>query len=249
MGSGDIVNESMSFDHRLPVLTFEDMRLTRLFCHEPQRCVTVNEYAAATGIPVDRLLEMLSSPLQRGELDVEAVGGEIFVHTAPMGRPAPKGFGQTQPNLWEVLRRDHSREQAYALWRIMRDMESGGWRVEADARYVPSGRVENALLGLRLSLSIVPVLVLPELNDLSAQSGPLARFEIGGMGLCAVTCLHRKLDATVTAVRQWMLGRPARAGLDVIVLEAPRYQPVLLTSDDGSLTPRSVTVDAISSSR
>lgn len=237
------------FDHRLPILTFEDMRLTRLFHQEPQRCATINEYAAATGIPVDRLLEMLSIPLQRGELDVEAVGGEIFVQTAPMGRPAPSGFGQTQPNLWEVLRRDHPREQAYALWRIMRDMESGGWRVEADARFVPTGRMENALLGLRFSLSTVPVVVLPELSDLASQAGALTRLEMSGMGLCAVTCLHRKLDAVVTAVRQWMLGRPARAGLDVLVLEAPRYQPVLLTSDDGSITPRSTTVDAITSTR
>lgn len=237
------------FDHRLPILTFEDMRLTRLFHQEPQRCATISEYAAATGIPVDRLLEMLSIPLQRGELDVEAVGGEIFVQTAPMGRPAPSGFGQTQPNLWEVLRRDHPREQAYALWRIMRDMESGGWRVEADARFVPTGRMENALLGLRFSLSTVPVVVLPELSDLASQAGTLTRLEMSGMGLCAVTCLHRKLDAVVTAVRQWMLGRPARAGLDVLVLEAPRYQPVLLTSDDGSITPRSTTVDAITSTR
>lgn len=243
------MSAAIPFDHRLPVLTFEDMRLTRLFHQEPQRCATVNEYAAATGIPVDRLLEMLSHPLQRGELDVEAVGGEIFVQTAPMGRPAPKGFGQTQPNLWEILRRDHSREQAYALWRIMRDMESGGWRVEADARFVPTGRMESALLGLRFSLSTVPVLVLPDPVDISSQAGPLTHLEIAGMGLCAVTCLHRGLDATVTAVRQWMLGRPARAGLDVLVLEDPRYQPVLLTSDDGSITPRSVTIDAISSNR
>jgi hypothetical protein len=28
----------------------------------------------------------------------------------------------------------------------------------------------------------------------------------------------------------------------VLVLEAPRYQPVLLTSDDGGLNPRSVSV-------
>jgi hypothetical protein len=245
----DAMTVPMPFDHRLPILTFDDMRLTRLFHQEPTRCATVNEYAAATGISVDRLLELFSGPLQRGELDVEAVGGEIFVHTAPLGRPSPQGFGQTQPNLWEVLRRERGRDEAYALWRILRDMENGGWKVEADARFVPTGRVETAMLGLRFSLSTVPVLVLPATADVSSQSGPLTVLEVAGMGLCAVTCLHRNLDPTVTAVRQWMLGRPARAGLDVLVLEAPRYQPVLLTSDDGSITPRSVTIDAISQAR
>jgi hypothetical protein len=225
------------------------MRLTRLFHQEPRRCATVNEYAAATGITVDRVLEMFSDPLRRGELDVEAVGGEIFVQTAPAGRPAPREFGQTQPNLWEVLRRDHPRDEAYALWRILRDMESGGWKVEADARFEPTGRTKIAHLGLRFSLSTVPVLVLPDLADVSSQAGPLTALEMAGMGLCAVTCAARRLDASATAVRQWMLGRPARAGLDVLVLEAPRYQPVLLTSDDGSITPRSVTIDAIANSR
>lgn len=239
----------MPFDPRLPILTFEDMRLTRLFQQEPMRCATINEYAVATGISVDQLLSMLSGALQRGELDVEAVGGEIFLQTAPAGRPAPQGFGQTQPNLWEVLRRDHPREQAYALWRVLRDLEAGGWRVEGDGRAVPTARVEGALLGLRFSLSTVPVLVLPELSTLASQSGPLTAMEMAGMGLCAVTCLHRELDPAVTAVRQWMLGRPARAGLDVLVLEAPRYQPVLLTSDDGSITPRSVTIEAVVDSR
>jgi hypothetical protein len=65
------------------------------------------------------------------------------------------------------------------------------------------------------------------------------------MGLCAILCRHRELDVMITAVRRWMLGRPARAGLDVLVLEAPRYQPVLLTSDDGGLNPRSVSVDVL----
>lgn len=239
----------MPFDPRRPIMTFDDMRLTRLFQQDPLRCATINEYAAATGMTVDQLLGMLSGPLQRGELDVEAVGGEIFVQTAPAGRPAPDGFGQTRPNLWETLRRAHPREEAYALWRILRDMEAGGWRVEADARAVPTGKVPGALLGLKFSLSTVPVLVLPSVEALSSQSGPLTGLEMAGMGLCAVTCPHRDLDRVVTAVRQWMLARPARAGLDVLVLEAPRYQPVLLTSDDWSVTPRTVTVEAISNAR
>lgn len=240
---------TLPFDARRPIMTFDDMRLTRLFQQEPMRCATINEYAAATGMTVDQLLKMLSGPLQRGELDVEAVGGEIFLQTAPAGRPAPQEFGQTRPNLWETLRREHPREEAFALWRILRDMEAGGWKVEADGRMIPTAKVEGVLLGLRFALSTVPVLILPTLPSLSSQSGPLTHLEMVGMGLCAVTCPHQGLDQAVTAVRQWMLGRPARAGLDVLILEAPRYQPVLLTSDDGSVTPRTVTVEAISENR
>jgi hypothetical protein len=230
------------FDPHEPVLTFDDMRLTRAFQRDPHRCASINEYATATGINVDGILELLREPLERGALDVEAVGGEVFVHTAPGGRPGPRGAGQVPPNLWELLRRDHTEDEAFALWRITRDLQAGGWTVEADPRNIPSIATQTALLAVRFSNSVVPVLVLPALDDVASQSGMLTRYEIAGMGLCAVICEHRQLDSMVTAVRRWMLGRPARAGLDVLVLEAPRYQPVLLTSDDGGLNPRSVSV-------
>jgi hypothetical protein len=213
---------------------------------DPQRCATLNEYAAATGIDVSALLRILAEGLQRGDIQVEAVGGEIFLHTAPRGRPTPPENAQVAPNLWELLRRGHSAEEAYALWRITRDMQAAGWSVEADARGIPAAGGETALLGLRFAQSVVPVMILPPLEYLASQAGALTRYEVSGMGLCAVACKHRDLEPASTAVRRWMLGRPARAGLDVLILEAPRYQPILLTSDDGGIEPRSVTIDYLS---
>lgn len=230
------------YDPNQPVLTFDDMRLTRLMQREPGRCASINEYAGATGLSIDAVLSLLREPMRREELAIEAVGGEVFVHTAPDGRPTPRGKGQIPPNLWEVLRREHTPEESFTLWRITRDLEAAGWYVEADPRNIPTISGETALLGLRFTGSVVPLLILPPFDDVSSQSGPLTRFEVAGTGLCALTCLHRKLDGAVTAVRTWMLGRPTRANLDVLVLEAPRYQPILLTGDDGGITPRAVTV-------
>jgi hypothetical protein len=234
------------FDQNQPILTFADMRLTRVFQQESARCASINEYAAATGIGIDALLDLLRESMVRQDLGVEAVGGEIFVHTAPNGRPTPPGRGQVAPNLWELLRRDHTAEEAYTLWRVYRDLEVGGWFVEADPMRIPTVQGETALLGLRVARNVIPLLILTSPAELARQSGPLTKFDIAGTGLVAVTCLHRRLDEAVTAVRQWMLGRPARAGLDVLVLEAPRYQPVLLTSDDGGITPRAVSQSVLS---
>ena len=229
------------YDPNQPVLTFDDMRLTRVMQQEPWRCASINEYAGATGLGIDRILELLREPMRREEIAIEAVGGEIFLHTAPAGRPTPRGLGQVPPNLWEVLRREHTSEESFTLWRITRDLEAGGWHVEADPRNIPTIAGETALLGLRFTASVVPLLILPAMEEVSSLSGPLTRFEVAGTGLCALTCLHRRLDAAVTAVRTWMLGRPIRANLDVLVLEAPRYQPILLTGDDGGISPRAVT--------
>jgi hypothetical protein len=236
------VSASFIYDPNQPVLTFDDMRLTRLVQQEPRRCASINEYVGATGISVDRLLTMLQEPLERGDVDIEAVGGEVFLHTGPAGRPTPRDRSQVPPNLWEILRREHTAEESFTLWRITRDLEAGGWDIEVDPQNIPMVAGEVALLGLRFSASVVPLLILPALEEIASQSGPLTRFDIAGTGLCALTCLHRKLDPAVTAVRRWMLGRPLRAGLDVLVLEAPRYQPILLTADDGGITPRAVTM-------
>lgn len=237
------MNTPYRFDPRRPVLTFGDMRLTQAFQREPQRYASVNEYAAATDIPVDDLLDLLRDGLELGAIDIEAVGGEIFVHTAPAGRTGAGSEWQVAPNLWELLRLGHDTEEAFALWRITRDLQAAGWDVEANPQYLPTtGDGRTALLGLRFVNGVVPVVVFPEPAVVASQAGPLTRYEMARMGLAAVLCEHGNLDSTITAVRRWMLGRPARAGLDVLIAEAPRYQPVLLTSDDGGLTPRAVSV-------
>lgn len=227
----------MTASHQNSVLTFEDIRLTRVMQREPERFATVNEYAAATGMTVERILELLAGPLGVGELDVEAVGGEIFVHTAPHGRPVPSDRRSVPANMWERLRTVHDQEAAYTLWRVSRDLQANGWNVETDPMRTPRIGTHSALLGLQVGRNIVPILLLPGRDDLGNPAGVLSKVEASGMKLCAVTCLHRELDATITAVRRWMLLRQEPI-LDLLILEAPRYSPVLLSCDDGGLTPR-----------
>lgn len=233
---------SFTYDAFQTVLTFADMRLTHCMQRDSRRCATVNEYAAATGISVTRILDILNEPLTKGDIDIEAVGGEIFVHTAPQGRPTPAHLSQVPPNLWEILRRNHDPEAAFAIWRIGRDLETSGWNIESDGGRVPTVPGQQILLGLRFTLNVVPVIIFPSVAEIETQGGLLTKYELSGVGLCAFTCLHHKLERSITGVRHWMLGRPSRAGLDVIILEAPHYQPVLLTSDDGGISPRSTTI-------
>jgi DNA-binding transcriptional LysR family regulator len=237
------MNNAFHYDPTQPVLTTADMRLTRLLQQDPLRCASVNEYAGQTGIDVGTVLDLLGPALDASEIHLEPVGGEIFVHTAPAGRPVAHGQRQVPPNLWETLREGRSQDEAFSLWRLVRDLEVGGWSVEPAARRLPvvGGRVP--LLGLRFGPGIVPLLVFPDLSQVANQAGPLTVYERSGVGICAITCRARELDRAATAVRRWMLEHHTRARCDVLLLEAPRYQPVLLTADDGGITPRSVTID------
>lgn len=225
------------------VLTFDDLRLTRLMLQDPQRCATVNEYAGATGITVGRILELLTPALEKGELVIESVGGEIFVHTAPHGRPPAAGMAAVPANLWETLRQHRDSDTAFALWRLIRGLEHGGWSIEADPTRIPVAGGHTTFLGLTFARgAVVPLLILPEPAELAGPASPLSRYEHEKIRLVGIALRNGELEANATAVRRWMLERPhANADLHVLLLEAPRYQPVLLGGGDAAVTPRAVT--------
>jgi hypothetical protein len=228
-----------------PTLSVPDARLNRCFHTTATKYASVNEYSGATGLSFEEVMHLLSDAVERQDLALEPVGGEVFVHTAPVGRPTPSTHQQVPPNLWELLREGHEPEEAFVLWRLVRDLEAATWDVEPDLRRLPRVGGEVPLLGLNFSTSVVPLLIMPNEGLLASQSGPLTLYNRHGFGLCAVTCRHGELDTSATAVRNWMLQRPTRATLDVILLEAPRYQPVLLTADDGGVSPVNVSVSEL----
>jgi hypothetical protein len=233
-------------DPTRPVINVADARLQHLLLADPQRCATLGEYAYATGIEVDRLIDLFGPYLDDETLRLEPVGGEVFVLTAPSGRPQPLIQDQVPPNLWELLRGSGEPEHAYRLWRLTRELQTAGWSVEADTHRIPATSAgEVALVGLRMHRHVVPVMVFPAPADVAHPAGVLTRFERRQVPFVAVMCERGDLDAMVTAGRQWFLERPEYASLRVLVLEAPRFQPVLLGGGDGAIIPKSITRDGL----
>lgn len=237
-----IPNRSWPMDPTKPVIQLAEPRLQRLFLSGGGRCASLTEYAQATGIDIITLTGLLAEHLDAGTLALEAVGGEVFVHTAPNGRTSHGNLPQVPPNLWEMLRREGDTDHAYRLWRLVRELEVGGWSVEADPRRIPPTSVgEIALVALRLGGYVSPVIVLPSADELAHPAGVLSRYERRGLTIVAVICRRGELDLMTTAARRWMFSRPSRSPLSVVVLEAPRYQPVMISTNDTSVIPTSVT--------
>jgi hypothetical protein len=94
---------------------------------------------------------------------------------------------------------------------------------------------------------VVPVLVFPSPSDVAHPAGILTRFERRQVPFIAIMCERGDLDTMVTAVRRWFLERPEYASLRTLVLESPRFQPILITGGDGSITPKSITRDTLQS--
>lgn len=236
------------YDPTRRALVVADPRLSRLLQRDPERCASVSEYAQVTGIETGQVIDLIGGALDHGTLSLEIVGEEIFVHTAPTGRPGPVHLPEVAPNLWERLREGMTPEGAYALWRLVRGMERAGWRVEANPHRIMFGlsaMQPRPHLGIHVANNIVPLLAHPAAATLSAAGGLLDTFDPAGAATVGVICDSGALDEMVTATRRWVLGRRGQTGMSVLVLEAPRFNPTLLRPTDAAVTPRAVSRAAL----
>jgi len=223
-------------------LTTADARLTRMLQMHAESCATVSEYSAATGIDTARILELLTPALDQNVLSLEPVGSEVFVHTAPDGRNAPGIRPHVAANLWERLRSHSGKEEAHQLWSIYRSLQRGGWTVEANHHRIAStmGRTANPpRLAVNANGTLAPLLIYPSSFELCEPSGPLAHLASAGAHLVSVLTPSGGLDDAVTAVRAHhtltRTGSPV-----VLVLEAPRFAPVVVTPDASAVAPASL---------
>lgn len=227
-------------------LSVGDARLNRVFRRENERLATVSEYADRAGIPVAHVANLLSEPLSQGALALEPCEDEIFVHTAPHGRPGPGRVPVAEPNLWESLRTAHGVDAAYVLWRTVRDLERAGWVVETRPERVLFGLRTpryHPELGVRTPGTVAPLVLHPTQQELSDRDGVLTDLAAAGAAVVGVVCQSGSLGRTSSAVRKWAMSNPTgNDNLQVVTLEESRYQPTLLSPHDASVEPRSVSV-------
>lgn len=217
-------------------LNLADTHLQFLFTLEPLRYAALSEYASAAGLDVFEVLTALKDALDDDLLALETVGDEVFVHTRPERRPP---HANVQPNLWEVLRLAGSAEYAYSLWRLVRGLEWAGWRVLVRPELARG--TQAGFLSVEIDGSAVPVLAFPATATLGNGTAFAAA---AGSADVAVTISAGTLETASTAVRRHLLTGQAGA-LRVVLLEAPRYQPVLLETQDTAVRARSVSVESL----
>lgn len=234
---------SYRYDPSRPIIYVPDPRLNGIFLREPLTCATLTEYARHSGVDVAEVVELLGPYLDDGTLALEPCGGEIFVLTAPNGRPIPQHKPDVAPNLWEVLRCGQMPAGAHATWLLARGLEQAGWVVEVDIARITFGMaplLSPPHLGVEIGQVVVPVVDRPDVDALAQPAGLLADYDRSGAAALAVVCDEGGLDAVVTAVRRFTAGRRLPPRLSVLVLEAPRYHPTLLTSTDVAIEPRAI---------
>jgi hypothetical protein len=221
-----------------------DPRLKRALRRDPERCATLNEYAQVTGMDVAEITQALSRYLDTGEMMLEVSGSEVFLHTAPGGREPGSTSINVPANLWEILRTRSDVPTSHALWQLLRSLNAVGWVVEHRLPRILSGLDplrDQPFLGIVTAHVVVPLLIFSSPEALSATNGLLEQYARAGAAAVAVVCDERELDKIVTAARRWMITRDTAYAMNVLVLEAPRYDPLLLSAGDGSIRPVTIT--------
>lgn len=232
------------YDPTRRVINVADARLNRILLREPERCATVGEYAHACGIEADRVIDLLGPYLDDGTLRLEIVGDEVFVHTAPSGRPQPAGHADVAPNLWERIRDQAGPELSYSLWKLLRQLEWAGWRVETQPNRIMFGmsKLLSAIphLGVVVASQVVPLVVFPSADEIATPTGLLSEYHRAGARSVGVVCEQGALDDMITAARRWILQHSQVTTMGVMILEAPRFNPTLLSPGDAAVTPIAV---------
>lgn len=223
------------------VINVADARLNRTLLRDPERCATINEYADAAGMSADMVLSLLGPYLDDGTLALEFIGEEVFVHTAPLGRPAPTDRANVAPNLWEHLRSAASPELAFSLWVLLRQLQSVGWTVEHKRERVTAGMSKllstDVHLGVVVNGTMAPLLLFPSAAEIASTVGPLAEQYRAGARLVGITCTQGALEDMVTGSRSWYLAAAIEPGFATMVLESPAYQPVFVYPTDTAVAP------------
>ncbi len=216
-----------------PTITLADIRLQRLL-FRGIGLASLAEYAAAAEMAVSEVLTQLEPWLDGRTLELESVGGELFLHTAPQGRPHPQGAAVVPSNLWELLRQVGDPDYSASLWGIIRGLQRGGWQV----RTHPVGATRPAtFLELLVDRRWTPMMVLPRRDRLGADDGPLARASERGVAKVVIVCAAGQLDETTAEIRSWMVRTSST--FQVVLLEQPRYTPTVVDSRHGSVVPTS----------
>jgi hypothetical protein len=224
-------------------IAVNDQRLNAVLRSDPTRCASVAEYAQAIGVSVDRIIDLLSEHLDDGTLALEIVHGEIFLHTAPSGRPHTLGYSRVAPNLWEYLHDDVAPEQAYDHWVLVRSLQRAGWRVEVRPSLITQNLGHLAVrpkMSIAIGANLIPLLAYPSTSDIADAAGVLDDYERARARAVALTTAPDALEPMVTAIRRHFLARRPTIATSVLVLEAPTFSPTLIGGSDTAVTARSV---------
>jgi hypothetical protein len=217
-----------------PVITVNDIRLQRLLFRGAD-LASLSEYAEKSDMGISEVIANLEPFLDGRTLEIEAYGSDLFLHTAPSGRPQPPGIAIIPSNLWEILRQVGDTQYAAMLFSIIRGLQFAGWRCKTH-----SLDANNPATFLELNVNNVwsPLFVYPKISRISVKNGILDK--ISERKILYVTLIVHQKEAQqyIAEVKRWFVNN--NNDLTVVILQEPSYQPMVVTGNDTAVKPKTI---------
>lgn len=219
-------------ENKRPIINLSDIRLQRLL-FRGNDLASLNDYAEKAEMGISEVVANLEPWLDGRTLDIEAVGGDLFLHTAPLGRPQPLDVAVVPANLWEILRQVGDSDYASMIYNIIRGLQFSGWR----CRIHPVDTANPAtFLELYINNNWIPLFLFPKKNRIAVENGILDKLKVRNIKKVAIIINQKDVNPFLLEVRKWLYIDGNE--ITVVLLENPSFQPVILGPNDIAVKPR-----------
>lgn len=217
-----------------PVITLNDIRLQRLLFRGAD-LASLSEYAEKSDMGISEVIADLEPWLDGKTLEIEAYGSDLFLHTAPSGRPTPIGVAIIPANLWEILRQVGDTQYAAMLFSIIRGLQFAGWNCKTHAL-----DANNPATFLELLVNNVwsPLFIYPKLNRVAIKKGILDKIAERKIQYVTLIVQHKETQQYIAEVKTWFTNNDKE--LAVVILQEPSFQAVILNGKETGVKPNTV---------
>jgi hypothetical protein len=224
----------------LPVI--RDVRLSKLLLREPLRASSCSEYAKITGISITSILSMLEIYIHNEDIILETTRDDVYLRINNCLGKCHHRHNYFPPNIWSLVRSNNSLEEAERYYKIFKTLKFMGWQVEGNNKKIPTDRNhQRPLFGLTIHNLTIPLVIFPPYRELAQRDSILSRFLKINNNLVALLIPEDTLEKYIAHIRAWMKTNNV-TDFDILLLEAPTFNPIVISTADGSLEPRMVSI-------
>lgn len=214
-----------------PIINLSDIRLQRLLFRGSD-LASLSDYAEKSDMGISEVIANLEPWLDGRTLDIEAVGAELFLHTAPLGRPQPKDVAVLPANLWETLRQVGDSDYAAMLYTIIRGLQYAGWRCRI---HPVDAKNPATFLELYISHTWIPLFLFPKKERISANEGIFDKLKSRNISKVSVVVNQKDVHGFIVESRKWLSEN--NYPITIAILENPSFQPIIIEAKDIGAKP------------
>ena len=219
--------------------------LHRILLNPNPSVSTLEEYAAYCNLSIEEVLKELNDLIINEFIYFEPSGSDIFL----LINDEKKSYGSTLLlNTWSRLRINLPINSAKRYYKLYQELILSGWEIEIfSERFLPESSA-HTILQVKINDRYFPVVPFPKLTSEENIYKILNPIVSSDNRLFFLIIHAGTLDLEGTKIRKFLLEQYSKKSIDTVILESPNYNPYLVSSKEGSIPVKNVTLSYLENS-